>query len=79
MLYEVITGTSGKRVAIPRLIDTQSSEGNAGTCRHRCVAGQISTARVCPNRHSNRPGRETRITSYNVCYTKLLRLLGSND
>ena len=80
MLYEVITQvTQGSQMAVPGFLFAhqqyrRGSVGQGAGVAHRDRAGLVIKvgAQFCKGFQALFPARP-RITSYNVCYTKLLR------
>ena len=85
MLYEVITNKIDRpeqraHEVVDEVFDLLASLGaddrQLDAARHLLLAARSAATPVGIVRHACRPDEElivTRITSYNVCYTKLLR------
>ena len=77
MLYEVITTASGQAVATFSLATTEKFKNKSGEQQERTEWHNIVAwgplAEICGKYLTKGKQIYCRITSYNVCYTKLLR------
>ena len=75
MLYEVITLIDSSMLLIFRPLAQQQSSGIMGFgLRGEKVVPNLFGTLTSPGTFGNYGSGSTRITSYNVCYTKLLRI-----